>query len=286
MQLPLVTIGVPVRNQEISILNTLRSIDQQSYRNIEIIISDDFSSDSTTSLIRNFSWTNQTPKILEQKSNLGLYENLSFTLNQSRGTYFMWLAGDDEISPEFISNCVRFLESNPEYVAASCFPRYLTENGPIEGTCINLTGNLRNRIKNFLEISNIRHSHNIFYSLSRKDVISKCLEIEKSYVALDWSVDYFLVLSGNVKTDVEGYIQFGTKGVSRQPGVNRKFATRPIDLFLPYLRFTHYILCQTILKAPFEILQVITFAVNLNFVDFYERFRHQMKVTIGKLRLD
>jgi len=226
---------------------------------------------------------NLTPKVIEQKSNLGLYENLFFTLNESSGRYFMWLAGDDEISPEFISNCVRFLESNQEFVAASAFPRYLTENGSIEGTCINLTGNLRMRIRNFLDLSNLRNSHNIFYSLSRIEIISKCLEIKKSYVALDWSVDYFLILHGNIKTDVEGFIQFGTKGVSRQPGVNRRFATRPIDFYLPYLRFSGYILSQTIRKAPFEVLRVVTFAINLNFVDIYERLRHQMKLIVAKI---
>ena len=283
MPLPLVTIGVPVRNQEDSILKALKSIDRQTYRNLEIIISDDFSSDRTLKIIKNFDWTNLIPKVFEQKSNLGLYENLFFTLNVSSGTYFMWLAGDDEISPEFISNCVRFLESNQEYVAASAFPRYLTENGPTEGTCIDLAGNLRMRISNFLDISNLRNSHNIFYSLSRIEIISGCLEIKKSYVALDWSVDYFLILHGKVKTDVEGFIQFGTKGVSRQPGVNRKFATKPIDFCLPYLRFTGYILSQTIRRAPFEILRVIAFAINLNFVDIYERLRHQMKLIVAKL---
>jgi glycosyltransferase involved in cell wall biosynthesis len=283
MQLPLVSIGVPVRNQEDSILKTLESIDRQTYRNLEIIVSDDFSSDATLKIIRNFEWINSIPRVFEQKSNLGLYENLFFTLNESSGRYFMWLAGDDEISPDFISNCVKFLESNQEYVAASAFPRYLTDNGLIEGTCIDLAGNLRMRIRNFLDISNLRNSHNIFYSLSRTEIISKCLEIQKSYVALDWSVDFFLILHGNVKTDVEGFIQFGTKGVSRQPGVNRKFADRPIDFYLPYLRFTGYILSKSMRKAPFEVFRVITFAINLNFVDIYERLRHQMKVLIGKI---
>ena len=67
MDEPLVTVGIPVFNGEASILKALNSILDQSYKNLEIIVSDNCSTDSTWSILEDFARDNPKVTIISQK---------------------------------------------------------------------------------------------------------------------------------------------------------------------------------------------------------------------------
>jgi glycosyltransferase involved in cell wall biosynthesis len=101
----LVSIGIPTYNRANSFLKqSLQSAVNQTYRNIEIIVSDNCSSDDTESIVKSFN----DPRIryYRQKDNIGALDNRNFCLEQSQGEYFLLLFDDDVIDEDFISTCV------------------------------------------------------------------------------------------------------------------------------------------------------------------------------------
>jgi glycosyltransferase involved in cell wall biosynthesis len=116
---PKVSVGIPTRNSNGNIQGAIMSVINQGYPNIEIIISDDDSTDNTEVLCTELSKKYPVIRYIRQKENIGLFENFDFVLNASTGEYFMWLADDDAFEPGIISVYVNFLKNNPEYALVS-----------------------------------------------------------------------------------------------------------------------------------------------------------------------
>ncbi len=115
---PKVSIMIPVYNQEKYIANAIQSALNQDYNNIEIIISDDASTDNTAKIIKKY-LPNPKIKYNRNKTNIGRvknYRKLLFEL--TRGYYVINLDGDDIlIDNSFITKSVgrfnTFSEKNP-----------------------------------------------------------------------------------------------------------------------------------------------------------------------------
>jgi glycosyltransferase involved in cell wall biosynthesis len=118
---PLVTVGIPVFNGEKSILAALKSISNQSYKNIEIIVSDNCSTDRTAFIVSNYAKENPDVKLIKQEANLGLTNNFNYLASHAKGKYFMWAAHDDTRDPTYIAKCVSKLEASDKY--GLCAPR-------------------------------------------------------------------------------------------------------------------------------------------------------------------
>lgn len=109
---PLVSIGVPLFNNEKYVRETLESIVNQKYRNIEIIISNDNSNDSTLKICKEFLKKNSSIRLYDQTVNLGLGGNFKFVLDKSQGDYFIWVAGDDILDVDYIEILVSSLQKS------------------------------------------------------------------------------------------------------------------------------------------------------------------------------
>lgn len=102
---PLVTIAIPTYNRADSFLTrALNSALNQTYPNLEIIVSDNCSVDHTRSLVEGFS--DPRIKYFRQSTNIGANDNFNFCVEQSRGLYFLLLSDDDEIDRDFIEVCM------------------------------------------------------------------------------------------------------------------------------------------------------------------------------------
>lgn len=101
----LVSIGIPTYNRANSYLRyALRSAVNQTYKDIEIIVSDNCSPDNTESVVKEFDDTRI--RYYKQKENIGPVNNRNFCIEQSRGDYFVMLLDDDLIDDDFISTCM------------------------------------------------------------------------------------------------------------------------------------------------------------------------------------
>ena len=100
-KLPLVTIGIPTYNRADSFLQeALQSAVAQTYENIEIIVSDNCSTDNTEMIVKNFSDTRI--KYVKQSKNIGAFNNFNYCVNIATGSFFHMLHDDDKIDPDFI----------------------------------------------------------------------------------------------------------------------------------------------------------------------------------------
>jgi glycosyltransferase involved in cell wall biosynthesis len=112
---PLVSVVIPAFNESAVIEKGLLAIKKQSYSNIEIIVIDDSSTDSTPRLARKY-----TDKIfIRPHAERSIQRN--FGAYQSRGKYLLFLDADMELSDNVVSECVH-LSSKDQSVGAIYLP--------------------------------------------------------------------------------------------------------------------------------------------------------------------
>jgi len=85
---PLITIGIPVYNGEDFIRDCLNSICNQTYENLEIIISDNASDDHTSEICEEFAAKDLRIKYFRNKKNLGAAPNYNKVFELSSGEFF------------------------------------------------------------------------------------------------------------------------------------------------------------------------------------------------------
>jgi glycosyltransferase involved in cell wall biosynthesis len=135
IETPLVSIGLPVYNEERFIDATLASLRQQDYPHIEILVSDNASTDRTVEICKRHAAEDIRIRIKVQTSNSGVTPNFENALAMANGRYFMWAAGHDLWTPNFVSECVALLERQPGACLAFGSSRWITGDGeplPIE----------------------------------------------------------------------------------------------------------------------------------------------------------
>ena len=110
--LPLVSICIPVYNGANYIDETINCCINQSYKNIEVIVSDNCSTDNTVELIKKYN--DPRIKIYSNLKNEGLLFNFKKAFTYANGKYMSFLGADDGMALDTIEKCVRILE-NPEY---------------------------------------------------------------------------------------------------------------------------------------------------------------------------
>lgn len=99
---PLISIGLSTFNRPRFLREAVLSVLKQSYENFELIISNDYVSAPVT--IKSLKIKKDARiKIINQKRNLGEIKNLNYMLSLAKGNWFLWLADDDLLHPEFLS---------------------------------------------------------------------------------------------------------------------------------------------------------------------------------------
>ena len=97
---PLVSIGIPTHNRERLVSRAIESALHQDYPHIEIVISDNASTDSTPEICRRYSQERPNVRYIQQTQNVGATKNFDAVLQRSSGEFFMWLGDDDWLDVE------------------------------------------------------------------------------------------------------------------------------------------------------------------------------------------
>jgi glycosyltransferase involved in cell wall biosynthesis len=128
---PKVSIGIPTFNSNHNIVTALSSILNQNYPNMEVIISDNCSTDNTQDIVTNIASSDLRIKYFRQAENIGIFPNFDFVLKKSVGEYFMWVADDDRLEPGIIQKYIDFLRENRDYSLVSGQIKYWDSNSAI-----------------------------------------------------------------------------------------------------------------------------------------------------------
>lgn len=118
METPRVSIGLPVYNGENYLAETLDSLRAQTFSDIEIIISDNASTDATEGISRKAAAEDPRIRYVRQQNNLGAAPNYNIVFELARGSLFKWSAHDDLCHPDFVRKCVEALDAHPHAVGA------------------------------------------------------------------------------------------------------------------------------------------------------------------------
>jgi len=234
---PLISVGMPVYNGGKGFEQSLKSIINQSYENLEILISDNHSNDITKEICEKYSKLDKRIKYFRQKLNIGGPKNFEFVLKKSNGKYFLWGASDDFHSENFIEDNFLFLSKNQDFVGSTSI-NYLGKKNLKDNIFVDfsLEGNLFNRVKIFLK--NAWFSHGIFYSLYRSEILKKCPNLNVEFLAYDWAINIFMINHGKINRSRKSYILIGTEGTSNVNNFVKKAQIRKIEFFIPFYKFS------------------------------------------------
>lgn len=121
---PRVSIGMPVYNGEEHLAAAIESALAQTYRDFELILCDNASTDRTEEICRWFAGLDLRIRYHRNPENLGASGNFRRALELARGEFFKWLAHDDLLAPTYLERCVETFDESPASVVL-CFPRVL-----------------------------------------------------------------------------------------------------------------------------------------------------------------
>lgn len=126
---PAVGIGMPVFNGERYLDEAISSVLAQSFRDFELVICDNASTDRTEAICRRFAATDPRIRYVRHPENLGAHPNYNRSFELSRGRYFKWAAHDDVLLPGFLEACVAALEGNTDAALCQSDIDYIDEKG-------------------------------------------------------------------------------------------------------------------------------------------------------------
>ena len=117
---PRVSVGLPVYNGADHVAEAIDSVLAQTYRDLELVICDNASSDRTEEICRRLAHRDPRVRFYRNDENLGATGNFRRTFELARGEFFNWLSHDDLLAPKYVEQCIGVLEHSPESVVL-CF---------------------------------------------------------------------------------------------------------------------------------------------------------------------
>ncbi|YAF93967.1 MAG: glycosyltransferase family 2 protein [Nodularia sp. CChRGM 3473] len=127
---PLVSIVIPTYNRPEYLRQAIASAVQQTYQNIEIIISDNCSPENPQAIVESF----QDPRIRfwRQQQNIGMIANQMHAFKMARGKYVASLHDDDMWNEDFLAKLIPPLEANSDLILAFCDQYIIDAHGKIK----------------------------------------------------------------------------------------------------------------------------------------------------------
>lgn len=124
-----VIIGVYNAKEKNIIEKSINSILNQTYKDIEIIICDDGSTDNTLQYIKEITEKDERVKVMSNKSNMGLAYTLNKCIKEAKGKYIARMDIDDYSESNRLEKQIMFLEENNEYSVVGCNALLFDKNG-------------------------------------------------------------------------------------------------------------------------------------------------------------
>jgi glycosyltransferase involved in cell wall biosynthesis len=128
---PRLTIGLPVYNGEKYLAESLDALLGQSYKDFELLISDNASTDGTADICRQYGEQDARIRYVRQSSNIGCAPNHNFVVEQAGGELFKWAADDDLYARDMLDRCVQALDEYPQVVLANPWTAMINESGAV-----------------------------------------------------------------------------------------------------------------------------------------------------------
>nr|WP_319388768.1 glycosyltransferase family 2 protein [uncultured Cohaesibacter sp.] len=185
-----VTIGIPVFNGAATIEEAITCLLEGSYKDIQIVVSDNCSTDNTVSIVKTIAARDERVKLFQQTDNIGPLANFRFVAQKATSPFFAWRAHDDLSDPFYIEKLLNALSENPR--ASLCAPH--TTTSKIKGErhrpfTPKLTGSATAEWHHFSQAE-----AGWFYGLYRTPVAKKAVVFTADFYPHVWGWDYVVIL--------------------------------------------------------------------------------------------
>jgi glycosyltransferase involved in cell wall biosynthesis len=171
---PTLSIGIPVRNGARYLAHTLARLRAAELDDVEILISDNASSDETPDIVRSASTEDPRLRYVRQSDDIGPAENFNYVFRHTTGQFFSWLAYDDLFEPTFYRQMVDMLRARPDAAAAMCRVRLIDSSGDLLDHSDELVeGDHPDPIERFIRYAGFAHWCQFCYGVARRSAMEK-----------------------------------------------------------------------------------------------------------------
>ena len=128
VRIPFVSVIISAYNAEKFISEAIESVLDQSYRNFELILIDDGSTDDTLDIMKSFTHKDERI-VIDAHENMGMGNSVNRAMKNAKGELIARMDADDIMLKNRIGVQVDFLNRNPDISMASCLTELIGENG-------------------------------------------------------------------------------------------------------------------------------------------------------------
>lgn len=129
----LISIVLPVYNGEAFLEEAIKSILNQTYQNLELIVVNDCSTDNTAQIIEEYERLDNRIRIINNEKNMKLPLSLNAGFEIANGEYLTWTSDDNIYMPTAVEEMYSFLEENMEYGFVYTDMEFINEMGEVYG---------------------------------------------------------------------------------------------------------------------------------------------------------
>lgn len=126
---PKISVCIPTFNRCQYLSQAIKSVLNQTYRNFELIVIDNASSDNTQKIVKSYQNNDDRIIYIRNKTNIGVVGNMNKCLEAARGEYIKILCDDDLLYPDALEKQICVLENNNKVILCSCSFDSFNENG-------------------------------------------------------------------------------------------------------------------------------------------------------------
>ena len=191
----LATIAIPTYNRVGSLRRAVGSALAQKHEPLEVVICDNASTDGTESFCRDIAARDNRVRYVRQPHNVGALANFESALAEATGVYFMWLADDDWLEPNYLTECVQALE-NGAHLAAGRAHWVDGNRDDAEAPMTLLAEDPTKRVRRFYWTV---HKNSVFYGVSRTSSVRDLSPVRRS-TGGDWLFVASSAFAGTVET--------------------------------------------------------------------------------------
>lgn len=209
---PVVTVGIPTFNRAADLARALESVKSQTYAALEILVSDNASTDDTEFVCRNAARSDPRIAIERLDRNVGAVTNFERLLKRATGKYFMWLADDDWIDENYVEECLSLLTARPELILVGGRAVFHHEDGTTR-TCSPLNVFQEKPSRRVVAYLWAVLDNSIYYGVAPLEELRRTLPLRRR-IGDDWRVVADLAFLGQIETTPHATLHRSTGGAS------------------------------------------------------------------------
>jgi glycosyltransferase involved in cell wall biosynthesis len=123
-----ISVLLPVYNAESYLLAAMESVLKQTYRDFELLVLNDGSTDNSLAILKKFAAQDKRIRIISRE-NKGLVETLNELVSEAKGEYLARMDADDICLPERFAKQIAFMNANPGHVVIGSWVETINAKG-------------------------------------------------------------------------------------------------------------------------------------------------------------